>query len=369
MKLLVLDQFSEPGGAQRMLMDLLDAVRDRGWEVLLGAPASGALIDHARGLGFECISIQCGPYASTRKSAADLRRWLTDIVPLARAIRNSARSFQPDLIYINGPRLLPAAALAHWGRPVLFHAHITVSQSLARALAGLALRILRAHVVAVCQLVAGAWRPYVGRERLAVVHNGVRGPAHDHRRTRVEAPRIGCIGRIAPEKGQMEFLAAAAKIRSALPQSRFLVCGAPLFADPVALSYEHQLRNAARDLPVEFTGWVSDADEILARLDLLLVPSLWPEANPRVILEAFAAGVPVIAFRAGGVPEIIEHGRNGFLCDSIDEMVQIALDLLRDPTRLCAISQAAHESWRVQFTLERWQSQMLEIIERAANGS
>jgi glycosyltransferase involved in cell wall biosynthesis len=51
----------------------------------------------------------------------------------------------------------------------------------------------------------------------------------------------------------------------------------------------------------------------LASLDILVVPSVWPENSPLVIHEAFLAGVPVIASRIGGIPELVEHGRNGLL--------------------------------------------------------
>jgi glycosyltransferase involved in cell wall biosynthesis len=288
---------------------------------------------------------------------------------LAAQIRTLAAQFEPDLVYINGPRLLPAAALAHLRKPVLFHAHNEVSQRPARMLGGLSLRHLHAHVTAVCQTVAQAWRPFVGEKNVSVIYNGVAGPESVGPRPHNAPPRIGCIGRIAPEKGQREFLAAAARIHRALPDSRFLICGAPLFSDKAARAYEREVREAAAGMPVEFAGWVTDVYAVMANLDLLLVPSVWAEPNPRVVLEAFAAGLPVIAFRAGGLPEIVEDGRTGFLCDGVDEMARLAIELLQgDRARLECISTAARESWRRRFTLERWQQQILAEIERVAAG-
>ena len=365
MKLLLLDQFSELGGAQRMLLDLLEAVRDRGWQAVVGAPGRGRLIDRAAALGFEVAPIRCGPYASGRKSAADALRFAGEIAPLSRQIREAAGRFQPDLVYLNGPRLLPAAGLARLGHPVLFHAHIRVSQRAARLVAGLSLRFLDAHLVAVCRDVAEDWKPFVGESRISVIYNGVAGPEREIARNRAGPPLVGCIGRIAPEKGQLEFLQAAAQIRTAVPGTRFVIAGAALFPDRTALSYERQVREAAASLPVEFTGWTEDVYGVLERLRLLLVPSMWPEPNPRVILEALAAGVPVVAFRVGGIPEIVEHGRTGFLCDTAAEMARLAIELLNsDPARLCAVSQAARETWSARFTLPRWRQQMIEQVER-----
>jgi glycosyltransferase involved in cell wall biosynthesis len=367
MRVLLLDQFSEPGGAQRMLLDLLAAMRGRGWCAEVALPGDGPLFDSVRSLGFQALRIDCGPYRSRRKSVADLGRFVTEIPRLAAQIRTLAARLEPDLVYINGPRLLPAAALARLGKPVLFHAHTEVAQRPARMLGGISLLRLHAHVTAVCQTVAEAWRPFVGEKNVSVIYNGVAGPESVCPRPHNAAPRIGCIGRIAPEKGQREFLAAAARIHRALPDTRFLICGAPLFSDSVSREYERKVREAGAGMPVEFAGWVTDVYAAMANLDLLLVPSVWAEPNPRVVLEAFAAGLPVIAFRAGGLPEIVEGGRTGFLCDGVEEMARLAIDLLQsDRARVQCISTAARESWRSRFTLERWQQEILAEIERVA---
>jgi glycosyltransferase involved in cell wall biosynthesis len=365
-KVLLLDQFSELGGAQHMLLDLLDAIRGRGWPAAVGIPSGGELCDRTRALGFEVFPIPCGPYASGRKSGTDLWRFATELRRLAGRIQELIAEFEPDLVYINGPRLLPATALARLQRPVLFHAHIGVSQRAARLLAGLALRRINANIVAVCGDVARTWQPFTERQ-IQVIYNGVAGPDYKLSRNGTEPVCVGCIGRIAPEKGQREFLAAAAKIYETLPETRFVIAGAALFSDRAAQSYECAVREAAAGLPVEFTGWTDNVYGVLKRLDLLLVPSMWDEANPRVVLEAFAAGVPVIAFRRGGVPEIIQDGGTGFLCDDAGGMAARAIELLGgERPRLRAVAQAAREQWQRQFTREHWQQQMVAELERAA---
>ena len=361
MNVLLLDQFSELGGAQRMLLDLLRAIRERGWTAALAAPP-GKLCDQVRALGFDAVSIPCGPYSSGRKSVVDLWRFAFETPRLARRIRELAAQFNPELVYINGPRLLPAAAVARLTQPVLFHAHIGVSQITARRLAGEALWRLDADVVAVCRNVAEAWQPFV-RKPVSVIYNGVAEPKAAISHSAAGPPLIGCIGRISPEKGQREFLGAAARIHAALPETQFVIAGSALFSDAAAQSYEREVRAAAAALPVEFTGWTDEIDSVLARLHLLLVPSMWDEPNPRVILEAFAAGVPVIAFRRGGIPEIIQHGYTGCLCDNPRDMAAQAIELISDHGRLCAIAQAARESWQRQFTRERWQQQMISEME------
>ena len=146
-----------------------------------------------------------------------------------------------------------------------------------------------------------------------------------------------------------------------------MIYGAPLFGDSAAARYAAQVRTDAEGLPLEFAGWVDDIYACMAQLDLLLVPSAGHEATTRVILEAFAAGVPVIAFASGGIPEVVEDGVTGLLANNAEEMAQRAIELLTgDARRLISIAQAARESWSRRFTLERYHQQILQAIEATA---
>jgi glycosyltransferase involved in cell wall biosynthesis len=367
MRLLLLDQFSDPGGAQQGLLELLPAIRERGWSALVGLPGEGALFERVRALGFEVERIGCGPYESGRKSVADFGRFLAGTPLLARQIGRMARRVDADLVYLNGPRLLPAAALAGLRRPALFHAHSFLHPGMVRDLAGWSLRRMDAWVVGTCEFVAGPWRRCARTERISVIYNGVAGPDRVVARPFGGPPRVGCIGRIAPEKGQREFVAAALQMHRALPDCRFLIYGAPLFGEGGAERYAEQVRADADGLPVEFAGWVDDIYAAMAQLDLLLVPSAGHEATTRVILEAFAAGVPVIAFASGGIPEVVDDGVTGLLAGSAAEMAQQAIALLTgDVRRLVSIAQAARESWQRRFTMERYHQQVLRALELSA---
>jgi len=361
MRLLVLDQFSDFGGAQQCLLDLLPAIRQRGWQALVALPGEGDLFKRVRAQGFETARVDCGPYSSGRKSLSDIARFLAETPRLVRQIRKLTSDFQADLIYINGPRLLPAAALAHTRCPVVFHSHSYLPPGPVRKLAGTALRCMAARVIANCRFVAEPWRPYVRPENLAVIYNGVPGPASHLPQARQGPPRVGCIGRIAPEKGQREFLAAASIILRAVPDCRFSVYGAPLFSEP---RYAEEVRAAAAGLPVEFAGWVPDVYAALAGLDLVLAPSAAHEATTRVILEAFAAAVPVVAFRSGGIPETIDDGHGGWLADSVEEMARLAVAFLTAaPEVRAAVGQAARDTWRRRFTLDRYQEAVIRQLE------
>ena len=356
-----LDQFSDLGGAQHCLLDLMPAIQARGWKPFCAAPGSGRLFGRMRELGVPAETLALGPLKSGKKSVYDMLRFTLDQPRVTREIARLAEQYHADVLYVNGPRLLPAAArVARRKRlPLLFHSHSHVGQPTAAAVAGRALRYGHAGVIACCRYVREPLAPFVETRDAHIVYNGVAGPVRSEART--GGTCVGMIGRIAHEKGQAEFLRAAKLL--APTAINLLICGAPLFSD--GMEYLEMVRGLAAGLPVEFMGWQDDIYSVFARLDLLVVPSA-QEATPRVILEAFAARVPVVAFRSGGIPEILSDGETGFLVDpptaqALAAKIEI---LLHDPDRLRTAADRAHAGWKERFTVERYQREVLDAIGR-----
>src|SRR5262249_37469761 len=176
------------------------------------------------------------------KPVVDIARFILDTPRVACQIRALAQRSHADLIYVNGPRLLPAVAWARQGLPVVFHSHSYLPPGLMREIAGLSLGRLDVHVIAQCEFVAALWQAFVPSGRINVIFNGVAGPPGMPLRRLGGPPKIGCVGRIAPEKGQREFVAAAARIYEALPECRFVVYGSALFGHPGSAHYSRQGR-------------------------------------------------------------------------------------------------------------------------------
>jgi glycosyltransferase involved in cell wall biosynthesis len=342
MNILFLDQYSDLGGAQRCLIDLVPAVIARGWRAQVAAPGNGAMRERVQALGATYHEIHCGPYESGGKSIANLLRFPVELPKLTREIA----SLGGDIVYVNGPRLMPAAALA--SSRIVFHCHSRLKHRYDAALVGIALA--QATLIASCRYVAEPLRPYV--DRFDVVYNGVEGP-----KIPKSGSKIGVIGRIGIEKGQLEFVEMA----RLLPNEQFVICGAPLFSNPVAMAYYERVKSAAAGLPIEFTGWREDIGEVLSQLALLIVPSAPGEATTRVILEAYAAGVPVIATRSGGIPEIVEDGVTGYLVADADPKKLAAKVEEVNPR----VAENAYEAWKTRYTVEQYQTRILSILESA----
>lgn len=362
--LLILDQYNQLGGAQRCLLDLLPAFVEAGYETHLAVPGDGPLTNAAREIGVVTHRIPCGAYASGHKTWIDAAQFAIDFPRQAWRIASLASKHRIDLIYVNGPRMLPAVAMGARGRPVIFHAHSIVAQEAILRFTRRALRSANAYVIAACQFVLAPLIAAIEKERLRVIYNGVQ-PLACARRPREDGDpwRVGIIGRIAPEKGQLAFLHAA---RLVLRQQRceFVVCGDPQFSGP---AYESRVRMEAEGLPVEFTGWLDDIHHVLSTLDVIAVPSTAVDATPRVILEAFSAGVPVLAFRSGGIPEIIQDGVTGVLCaPTAHDLAVKLLELFSDGgAQLDCLSRRARGAFANRFSLERYRAEVLDTVQRA----
>ena len=360
-RVLVLDQYGQLGGAQRCLLNLLPAFIEAGLTTHLAAPADGPLADSARKLGVTAHSIPCGPYHSRQKGWTDAARFACDFPLQIARIAALVRKHGIALIYVNGPRLLPAAAAL--GCPLIFHAHSIVEQVSAARLIRWALRRADPHVIAACEFVLHRLQPPdTGRSR--VIYNGA-APLKCTRRSRNDAAplRIGVIGRIAPEKGQLEFVQAARSVLHHHP-CEFVVCGDAMFASS---DYARLVRQEAAGLPIEFLGWRKDVPGVLSTLDLLVVPSAAVDATPLVILEAFSAGVPVLAFRSGGIPEMIEDGVNGLLCSPDPAaLAQVMLDLARCARPpLDELAARAQKTFSERFSVQRYRSEVLQVVQHA----
>jgi len=137
-------------------------------------------------------------------------------------------------------------------------------------------------------------------------------PSKPGRAVRVEGPiRFGFVGTLVWHKGVHVLLEAVRR----LPADQFeLEIWGSLETFP---DYAMQLKALAQGLPVRFGGAFDndDAAAVYDRFDVLVVPSLWPENSPLVIHEAFMAGIPVVASRIGGLPELVTDGINGLLFD------------------------------------------------------
>jgi len=161
-----------------------------------------------------------------------------------------------------------------------------------------------------------------------------------------ERPLVGVVAQLKPKKGLSTFLEAAARVSPLLPNLRFLVVG----DGPLREELETLAEHLDLDRHVRFLGFRSDARALVELLDVLVVPSL-SEGTPLVVLEAMAAGIPVVASAVGGIPDQIRHEREGLLVPPGDSTAlgDALLGLLRNPAHARRLGEAGRRRWASEF--------------------
>jgi len=217
-----------------------------------------------------------------------------------------------------------AARLA--GVPMVYHAHSPASRDSTRRWANFVNGQVErwslrgaSRVIAVSQAMA----EHVAAEgfdpaRTVVVHNGVPSPGALPDRDKPNgAWTLGMAALFRPRKGVETLLEAMARLRRRGIRVRLRAVGAFESSD-----YEARIAALVRRLDlvedVDWTGFTRDVAAELRRMDLLVLPSLFGEGLPMIVLEAMASGVPVAATRVPGVPEAIRHGIEGVLAEPGD---------------------------------------------------
>jgi len=354
--ILFLDQFSDPGGAQLALLDLMGEVLRRRWKPRIMAPGFGPLLKRASFAGIPVQPLSLRSLSSGHKSVTDLFHYMQDLPVVKQEIARAIDDHHIDLIYANGPRILPATVGLEL--PVIFHAHSYVNGFFPRRLAMHAVHAANATVIAASRFAGSQFQP-VSRNPVHVVYNGAPDLKSSMASAKPEKLRIGLVGRLAPEKGQMDFVRAAAVIGG--DSTSFTIYGQTFFSTN---DYELRVRELAARSPVRFEPWQDDPAGVYREIDILAVPSSRFEASTRVIMEAFSAGVTVVAYPSGGIPEIVEHGRTGLLTESnAYQSLASAIQRLRNNPGLRAqLAVAGRGEWERRFTKQRFQTAICDII-------
>ena len=165
-----------------------------------------------------------------------------------------------------------------------------------------------------------------------------------------DAPTIGIIAALRPEKNHELFLSVAALVQAELPKARFLIVG----DGPLRSKLEAFARSLGVEEAVRFLGIRRDVPELLSLMDVVMLTSKM-EANPLCLLEAMASEKPVVASRVGSVTESVQDGRTGYLvaADDSQGMAARVLELLQDRRRASSMGRAAREAVIAHWSVDR----------------
>jgi glycosyltransferase involved in cell wall biosynthesis len=361
------------GGTKRHLLDLAPALRDRGIDIEVACPrvrdehhddtSFWDDLAHA-GVRTHEVPMTRRPLSAANavavgRLAALIRRGAYDVVhaqssiagALARPASRLARP-RPRVVYApHGFSFLGA----EWGTGPRRAAFLAVERLLGAATDRL-----------VCVSEAEAedavrWR-VVPREKIAVIPNGVVSGDFPAARRDIGdlvpdlaawrgQPVVGTLARMTPQKDPLVWLQVVSRLRTAAPDARFawIWGGGSLEPDVHATAERLGLRGV-----VSFLGHRDDARALLGAFDVFLLTSRF-EGLPYSVIEALAAGTPVVATDVSGTRDVVRHERTGYLAPPGDAgaLAAYVLRLLQDPALAARLGEAGRADVLQRFSVER----------------
>jgi glycosyltransferase involved in cell wall biosynthesis len=375
------DTLEASGGMEIAELQTAEGLARRGWDVVATATVGGGLSPRWARIG---PLTEVGPVAglSGPERASQTERSAAGFDAVVRALDGV------DVVYSHAPATFDLAAAAGRAlrRPVVLHLHLppfTVRTGWravrGRTRAGLEPAALRAgtsvaRLLVVSEAMRTRWvQAGVDRRLVHVVRNGVdlerfRPASPAERRTARAALGLaedvvvlGFLGRLQATKGIEQLLEAfGSLLRRTSHPVRLVVAGGPSrFAGGEGVAYERALR-AQAPAGVDWIGWRPDTEAVLRALDLLVVPSRWEEPFGLVAAEGLAAGLPVVASRRGGLPEVLGPELSGLLVPPRPGPLARALGRLVDrPDERARLGRAGRARAREALDRER----MLDGVE------
>lgn len=181
-----------------------------------------------------------------------------------------------------------------------------------------------------------------------------------------EGRTVVYVGQIAPHKGVHHLIQVATTLCQARNDVRFVLVGAISRQNAFALDLAGRVQVAGLQGRIRFLGYRDDVPGLLQGTDVHVCPSVCEEALGNVVLEAKQAGVPSVVFPSGGLPELIEHGANGWVCDaaSVEELRKGILHFLQmDEEELAEAKATARDSLnRMGITKRAFAHAWLEVF-------
>jgi sugar transferase (PEP-CTERM/EpsH1 system associated) len=349
------------GGAEQCVVALANQLYEHGWRpIVISLGASGALSARIHEEGIPIVVLN-------KRQGNDPR--------LALALARALRRLQVEVVHANnwstllesvvGARLAGVRSIVHTQHGL--HFEMRASQHGPNRRFRLAAQRLIArwlsHIVAVSpevrQTLLDDWR--VPEDKVSVILNGI--PLESRPLTVVErnARRrelgfdhtdfvVGSMGFFRPVKDFPTLVRAMARVHANAPQARLALIG----DGPGRGDLELLVRRLGLDRIVRFLGWRTDAPAILPCLDAFALCSV-SEGISLALLEAMAAGVPIVATRVGGNPLVVQDGQTGWLVPpgKADITADAILALLRDPLTRCAMGRSGRQRANTHFSVDR----------------
>lgn len=319
-KVLIVISSLEQGGGQKLVMDLAKGLdRDRfEVRVLVYYGKTGSVFDvFAEKNGIDTVYLDKSPGLK---------------LSLFNKVKKAVREFNPDIIHTHLHTMLYLFT-SYKRKHIKLHTVHTLAeketQGLQKIVRFIAYKIFGVVPVGICDLVADSIAKEHGirRERIPVVYNGVDCSRYNLPKVESQYIRLVSVGNIYPVKNYLFLVECFAEVCSDTNNLKLQIVG-----DGVQrVELEEKIHSLGLSDKVSVTGVVSNVENYLADADVYVACSLF-EGLPISMLEAMAAGLPIVSTDVGGVREIVISGTNGYLVplgekeQYVDALKKVILD-------------------------------------------
>src|SRR5712671_1963007 len=349
MKILQICSARELGGGEKHLADLANGLARRGHDIYAAAIPSSPLLAELSFVPPQNVAEL--PMRNSLNVATGLK--------LARFVRHH----EIEIVHAHVARDYPLAALAarRAGAALVLTRHVLFPLN---RIHRLTLR-RTVRVIAVSQAVAEGLHAQriFDPDKVVLIHNGIdadlfgkeREDVARHQPDTKKKLRVGMIGHIAPIKGQEDFVRAAAVVTGGRDDVEFIIAGEDKSrAGANRRSAEKLIDELNLNQQVRLLGWVEDVAKLLPTLDLFVSPSR-SEPFGLAIVEAMAAGVPVVSTMSEGAREVIDDNQTGRLVPigGVKALARAIDELLSNAEERSRLVKNAHIAVRENFSVER----------------
>lgn len=369
--ILFLQSSSEGYGSGKIILQVLRIYRKEGFNPVVLLTNSGSLQNTLEKEGFNVYVQNLGILRRKYVNPAGLLNRLSKSLKAYRFLTELHKQYQFELVYSN---TLAVIVGAYWAKrrqiPHVWHIHeiLPGPRPLVMMLAKL-LDQSTPNPIAVSNAVANHWQPILKKSKIEVIHNGI--PYEEFLDNYPDAKKelglssdnltICMIGRINPGKGQLFFLELADRLSKKYPNTHFLLVGDPFPGyEPILEEIRKEIRSKRLEPRVTYLGFRDDIPKVMAALDVFVLPSILPDSFPTVILEAMAAGKPVVATRSGGASEMVLEGETGFLIPigNVEKGVESLEKLIENEPLRLKFGQAGRKRVLSEYSLEAFEEKI-----------
>jgi glycosyltransferase involved in cell wall biosynthesis len=374
-KILMLHSSSDMYGASKIFFIMVLLLRDMGHEVYVALSEEGELAGAIRAEGVEVHIIRLGILRRKYFSPKGLINRIGVIRDAHRSLVELVKQKEVNHLYSNTTAVLVGAWVAREHRVYhTWHIHEIIAQP--KWLGWILGKIVGKYadrIIVVSQAVKQFWSKTIVNKDLKVIYNGLDYSSYmdpeSSLKKELSIPAdhlvLGMIGRISQWKGQGYFLDIAKLLILTHPKLTFVIAGDAFpGSEHLVTEMQHQIKVLGLEKNVHVLGFRKDVPQIMAALDIFVLPSILPDPLPTVILEAMASGKPVAATAHGGACEMVENNHTGYLIpwDDAAKAAEIILPLITDGELRQEMGKKGRQRVLEHFSLEAFRKSIRECF-------